>query len=56
MIVYEDLRDLEIKVDYYLHHDKERVQIAKSGYRKVCSKYTYDIVISRIMKLAGVEC
>lgn len=56
LIVYEDLRDLEIKVDYYLHHDKERVQIAKSGYRKVCSKYTYDIVISRIMKLAGVEC
>ena len=48
-VVYEDLADLEKKVDYYLKHEEERNQIAENGYRKVCEQYTYDIALKRIL-------
>jgi spore maturation protein CgeB len=49
LVVYEDLADLEQKVDYYLAHEEERKQIAANGYKRVCENYTYDIMLKKIM-------
>jgi spore maturation protein CgeB len=49
LVVYEDLADLEQKVDYYLEHEEERKQIADNGYRRVCENYTYDIMLEKIL-------
>ena len=39
--VFETLQELDEIVDYYLHHEKERIQIAMNGYKKVVSHHTY---------------
>lgn len=39
--VFETLQELDEIVDYYLHHEKERIQIAMNGYKKVISHHTY---------------
>lgn len=54
LVVYEDLKDLEEKVSYYLQHEEERKQIAINGYNRVCNSYTYEIVLEEILTLAGV--
>lgn len=35
LVVYNDVRDLVLKVDYYLKHEEERKAIAENGRRKV---------------------
>ena len=37
------------KAEYYLAHDKEREQIAKSGCEKVLSCYTYEKKLKQLM-------
>lgn len=49
LVVYEDVTDLQEKVDYYLKHETEREQIARNGYQKVCEQYTYDIALKEIL-------
>jgi spore maturation protein CgeB len=49
LVVYEDLADLEQKIDYYLAHEEERQQIAVNGYKRVCENYTYDIMLGNIL-------
>ena len=40
-VFYEDYEDLQRKTEYYLTHDEERAQIAKSGYEKVKKLHSY---------------
>lgn len=54
LVVYEDMNDLEEKVNYYLQHEEERKQIAINGYNRICNNYTYDIVLKKILTLAEV--
>ncbi len=39
--VFRDQSELLQKVSYYLTHEQERLQIAISGYRKVCRHHSY---------------
>lgn len=41
-VYYTDYEDLLMKVDYYLTHDVERENIARSGYEKVKAQHTYE--------------
>ena len=49
--VYEDMKDLVIKVKYYLEHDKLREDIAAKGYRKVCEMFTFDDKIKYMLRV-----
>jgi len=39
-VYYENYEDLMTKVEYYLTHEKERLDIAENGYQKVCEGHT----------------
>lgn len=51
LVMYSSMEDLFMKAEYYLEHEKERKEIAKAGYKKVC---TYFGVHMRIQEL--LEC
>lgn len=40
-VFYESKDDLIAKIDYYLTHEDERIQIAKNGFEKIKEKHTY---------------
>ena len=42
LVIYEDIPDLIVKVNYYLTHENERLRIAQNGYEKVKSEYTFE--------------
>lgn len=39
LVIYNDIKDLNEKIDYYLHNDEEREKIALNGYKTV-QKFT----------------
>ena len=47
-VYYTDYEDLITKVEYYLVHDKEREEIARSGYEKVKKYHTYECRLAAI--------
>ena len=51
LIVYESKQDLISKVDYFLTHEKERVQITENGKRKIAMMHTYDNRIKEILEI-----
>ena len=51
--VYESTEDLINKIDYYLHHDEERMEIAINGYEKVAKYHTYE---ARLAEMIRVLC
>lgn len=42
LVVYENMKDLVDKVQYYLSHEEERKQIARNGFQKVKEKFNFD--------------
>ncbi len=54
IVLYDSIPDLLNKIDYYLSHEEERIQIAKNGYDKVKAYHTYDIRLTQILEAAGV--
>ena len=52
LVMYTDMEDLVTKVDYYLNHEEERMQIAKAGYRKVCNCFALKDRIEKLINLA----
>ena len=50
LVLYKDLEELLGLVEYYLEHDKEREQIAKTGQEFVISKHTYIHRAKEILK------
>ena len=48
--VYHNLEELDAKVDYYLKHEKERINIAISGYKKVKKHHNYCNRLSEELK------
>ena len=48
-VYYESISDLSDKADYYLTHPEERIKIAESGYRKICSDHTFDHRVDQIL-------
>ena len=51
-VYYTDYEDLITKVEYYLVHDKEREEIAQSGYKKVKKYHTYECRL-RVIREVG---
>lgn len=54
IVLFRDIDELLDKVDYYLHHDKQRTLIAMNGYQKVSKLYTYDNAIVKMFDIAGI--
>lgn len=49
--VYEDMKDMVMKVMYYLKHEEERNKIAENGYRKVCEKFSFADRIKTMLEI-----
>lgn len=54
IVLYDSIPDMLAKIDYYLEHEEERVQIAKNGYEKVKEYHSYDVRIVTMLKTAGI--
>lgn len=50
LIMYESKEDLLYKTDYYLNHEKERIEIAHNGMEKVRKEFDYKIMVEKIIK------
>lgn len=48
---YESMDELVEKVQYYLTHEEERMEIAICGYEKVAKFHTYEIRLSQMLKI-----
>lgn len=51
LVAYESMDDLLAKIEYYLSHEDERLEIANNGRNKVISEHTYE---KRIMTMLRV--
>lgn len=51
LVIYENEEDLLSKISYYLKHEEERIQIARNGYNKVKSLYTYEKRLEKIIEI-----
>lgn len=51
LVVYEDMKDMVMKVMYYLKNDEERIRIAENGHRKVCEKFSFDDRIKTMLEI-----
>ena len=47
--IYTSPDDLLSKCEYYLSHEKERIEIAENGYQKVLNHYTYEKQLQKIL-------
>lgn len=52
VITYSSTDELIELASYYLHHDKERKEIARNGYEHVARDYNYPIRLARLLELA----
>ena len=50
--MYESLDEMLGLCEYYLSHEAERADIARSGYEKVKANYTYLHQLERLMTTA----
>ncbi len=55
LVLYDSIPDLLSKLEYYLHHDDERIRIAKNGYQKVKQYHSYDVRLNELLQLSGVN-
>ena len=51
LIIYEDIPDLILKVQYYLANDDERNIIAQNGYNKVSSLFNFDDKVRQLLSI-----
>ncbi len=51
IVMYTDDRDLKDKVAYYLVHDKEREEIVRKGYQKICSNFSLREKVSEMLQM-----
>ncbi len=54
-VFYENEEDLYTKIEYYLTHENERVEIAENGFRKVSTYFTPEQVLQRMFHVAFGE-
>ncbi|MBQ9936650.1 MAG: glycosyltransferase [Lachnospiraceae bacterium] len=52
IVLYDSIPDLLAKIEYYLEHEDERIQIARNGYEKVKELHSYDVRLTEILELA----
>lgn len=49
IVFFKDMGELIMKINYYMTHEEERVQIAERGWRKVTEHYSYKKAIEDII-------
>lgn len=49
IVMFKTPEELFDKVDYYLHHDEERREIAKRGQEKVLTQFTYEKKLKKLL-------
>lgn len=47
-VSFENIRDMEDKMDWFLRHEASRMEIAMNGYRKVSAYHNYERCVARI--------
>ena len=52
LVVYESFEDLEDKLNYYLEHDSERMEIARNGYEEVKANHNYNVRVGQMITMA----
>ena len=52
-IYYESRKDLLDKIDYYLHNDQERNEIAQNAHEKIEKEHTFDVRIGQIIDIVN---
>lgn len=52
---YESTEELEQKVQYYLEHEDERVEIAINGYEKVAELHTYEARLAEMIRILSQD-
>lgn len=50
VVCYYSQEDLLAKAEYYLSHEKQRRQIAQSGYERVCGEHTYEKRMQQMLR------
>lgn len=50
IVFFHNMEELVEKVNYYLTHEQERIQIAVNGYYKVTKCYSYKTALTHILK------
>ncbi|MBR1598151.1 MAG: glycosyltransferase [Lachnospiraceae bacterium] len=50
--VYDSQEDLINKIDYYLQHEDERIQIARNGQAKVKNEHSYKLKLKTMLEMA----
>lgn len=48
---YESMEELEQKIQYYLTHEDERIEIAVNGYEKVARLHTYEKRLAEMIRI-----
>lgn len=48
---YESPEELEEKIQYYLTHEEERMEIAINGYEKTAASHTYEMRLTQMIKI-----
>ena len=51
IVTFKTPEEMLAKVDYYLHHEKERQRIALNGYRKVKEEHTFEHRMDKIVSV-----
>ena len=51
LVIYEDMKDMVMKVMYYLKYDEKRIRIAENGHRKVCEKFSFDDRLKTLLEI-----
>jgi spore maturation protein CgeB len=54
-VYYEDTEDLMDKIDYYLTHEKERLEITENGYQKVVKLHNYKDCFTEIFRICEIQ-
>lgn len=50
LVMFNSIKDLKDKIDYYLKNEKERIEIAQNMYNKVTSQYTWKSQVNNIIE------
>ena len=52
-MIYYDYVDLERKIEYYMEHEEQRLEIASKGYNFYKNNRTYKIVLGKMLEKIG---
>lgn len=52
---FDGAEDLLSKIEYYLSHEKERMEIARNAYQKVAEAHTYRHRLSAMLQVADIH-